>query len=69
MGFLKKLHQAAKNGIKKGIKKAKEKNEKIKAEAKAKARASKEAAWKGKPVKPVSTQPATTAKPVAVTPK
>ena len=67
--FLRKLSE----GMKKVHKAAKENRIKREAAIKARTKAKVEAALKGKPavkpVKPVSTQPATSAKPVAVTPK
>ena len=73
MGLLEKALNAAKKAGQKGARKLKANHEKLKAEAKAKTKARLEAIRKGKPavkpIKPVSTQPATSAKPVAVTPK
>ena len=72
MGFIEKALKAANKAGHAGIRKLKENHEKQKAKAKARTKALLEKARKGKPavtpVKPVSTQPATSAKPVAVKP-
>ena len=73
MGLLEKALNAAKKAGQKGARKLKANHEKLKAEAKAKTKARLEAIKKNqpaiKPFKPKSQQPATSAKPVAVTPK
>ena len=71
MGIIKKLAEASERRSQQRA----EKRAKRQAALKAKTKAKLEAAWGGKrkpavtPIKPVSTQPATSAKPVAVTPK
>ena len=73
MGFIAKALRGVAKAGQKAVLKVKENHEKHKANAKAKTKARLEAIRKGKPavkpIKPVSTQPATSAKPVAVTPK
>ena len=73
MGFIAKALRGVAKAGQKAVLKVKENHEKLKAEAKAKTKARLEAIKKNqpaiKPFKPKSQQPATSAKPVAVTPK